>query len=151
MASGDPDEAWRAAMRQLVRRAPGGPFAWRDGGLDAIGRSLAHALRGPQAADAVGGLLRLASALRRRLGSPAAADALVAVVKATPGARALARRLFGSGRAEAAQRRFREVTGAPRTLRAPTVPTPGRAAPGTPLRELIDPLERDRMRARAKK
>lgn len=151
MVTRAPDEAWQAAMRQLERRVAGGPFTWRAGGLALVEERLERAMQGPHAADHVGGLLRLASALRRRLASPAAADALIGVLRAVPGARALARRHFGSGRREAAQRRFREATGGDAAMRAPTLTTPGPKSTGTPLRQLIDPFEQDRRRARTKR
>ena len=134
-------------MGWLERPVPGGPFRWRAGGCDAVGRYLARAMRGPHAVDAVAGLLRLASALRRTLASAEAADALAAVLRGTPGVLPLVRQQWGAERGRRTLQRFQSALGEAPVARAPR--TGDRAAPGAlPLRQLIDPQERDRRRAR---
>lgn len=144
------DPTWTFAMRWLARPTPGGAFVWQVGGLRAVARRLAWEVRGPRAVAAVGGLLRLTSALRRRLGSPAAADQLQAVLRSCPEACALARRAFGSDRRRQALRRFHSSLGEAAPPRAP--PSEASEAPGAVrLSRLIDPTERDRRWAQARR
>jgi hypothetical protein len=146
-ATPDPDAAWRFALGWLRRPVPGGAFEWKPGGPAAVGRYLERAMKGPEAVAAVGGLLRLTSALRRRLASPAAADALAAVLRATPGVLPLVRRHWSGDRGRRTLQRFHAALGEAPAARAPK--TGAAAGPGAlPLRQLIDPQERDRRRAK---
>ncbi|MCK6546262.1 hypothetical protein L6R52_10465 [Myxococcota bacterium] len=126
---------------------PGGPFAWQPRGLAAVGEYLERALAGPEAVEAVSGLLRLASALRRQLGSAPAANELSVMLRRTPGVIPLVRATWGAERGRTALARFHSSLGeAPAPKLVP--PARGASTPGTPLRALIDPMDRDKRRAR---